>query len=407
MRKLAIILIAALLLGAAASAEGILPVLQTPVPEITETVSYHYFMNYKAPTASRNSEGGYTYTYEADYAHYLSFGRALTQEGYALTGVELTDDGSGAITARVEKPGYTPLTIRYNQDKRLLSVAYSPIAEAMDADSEHPYEIDEAQASALPELAQIISLHAVTWVSRPSGDYVERLSEGGYRYHYTYVPYDAYRRFSVKLGEEGFWLVSSGKTEDGLDEAVVSDGEVELTIRYNQQSKDAYVSYPAFAHARDRVIFDDFDVVRDGESFPLGDNITATVTGWECVDRFHNQYNGTDYESGNGRQLVVILMDIDYRRPTGTTYGNLINFGTLYAEGDHERICFGRLIQSEPYYKIQRYYDELTGKSHFTAAIALSLTEAQAADPQGVALTFGGMDNYVPYVYFLQPPEDQ
>ena len=124
------------------------------------------------------------------------------------------------------------------------------------------------------------------------------------------------------------------------------------------------------------------------------------------MDQFYYQYHGTDVFSKDGKQLIIILMDIDYRRPTGTQYDNLFHFGTVYI-GDQTKsiFTFGKLRKTEPYYDIQRGYDEITGKTQFQAAIALELPEEAAASPAGVAVTFSGMDNYVPYVYYLQPPE--
>ena len=89
MRKLAILfaVLLALLPVAGAHAEGILPVLQTPPPEITETISYHRAMNFDStPSASTTSDGRYYYKYSSvTYLNYLSFGRALAQEGFSLT----------------------------------------------------------------------------------------------------------------------------------------------------------------------------------------------------------------------------------------------------------------------------------------------------------------------------------
>ena len=403
----ALVLALALLAGAFASAEGILPVLQTPVPQITEAVSYHYFRNIQTPTANLK-DGSYYYSYSGiKYGDYLLFGQALAQEGYTLTGSETAEDGTGAVIATMEKAGAATLKIKYDDDKHRLTVYYPPSVEAMEADQDHPYTIDGTLASVLPELKQMISLHAATWINRPSGDDdVKKRAEGGYQYYYPYVPYAAYRRFSIKLGEAGYTLVSSGKTEDGQDMAVVTDGEDEMTIVYDQEHMKAFVSYPPSAHARDRAFPEDYDIVRDGEPFLLGDNITATITGWEPVDQFYYQYHGTDVFSKDGIQLIIILMDIDYRQPTGTQYNNLLNLGIVCIGDRTESIfTFGRLRKTEPYYDIQRGYDEITGKTQFQAAIALELPEEAAADPAGIAVTFSGMDNYVPYVYYLQPPE--
>ena len=83
MRKLTFVLALLLILlpVSGAFAEGILPVLQTPPPEITEAISYHRAMNRDStPSASSTGDDRYYYEYSSvTYLNYLDFGRALAQ----------------------------------------------------------------------------------------------------------------------------------------------------------------------------------------------------------------------------------------------------------------------------------------------------------------------------------------
>ena len=107
MRKLTFVLALLLILlpVSGAFAEGILPVLQTPPPEITEAISYHRAMNRDStPSASSTGDDRYYYEYSSvTYLNYLDFGRALAQEGFALSQFTQLDDGTGAVDVSVTK----------------------------------------------------------------------------------------------------------------------------------------------------------------------------------------------------------------------------------------------------------------------------------------------------------------
>ena len=404
MRKLsyAVALLLALLLALPAGAEGILPVLQTPPPEITETTSFHRVMNLTStPSASSNSDGGYYYTYSGvTYDQYLAFGRALAQEGFAMSKVNQIDDGYGEMNAVVSKDG-KDLTIWYNADTRALRVDYPPRVLAEEVDPENPYVIDASQASILPELTMVISLHAITGFNRPSPD---KWSEGGFSYHYYSVPYAAYARFSQKLGEEGFSLVSSEKTEDGYDRAVVSDGTVQLVVDYHQENQDAYVRYPEYIHPRDRRQFDDYEVVRDGDTFEAIEGVKFTVNNWEFVDVFYSSSDGR-HLAEDGVKLALIHMDVDFYRAESWDVNYLLDSRTLYIDGQvvSDATRFGEYTYNPDDSDLNNLYNNTyTGKAQFQAAIALILTEEQAAHPEDIAVTFFSADHVTPYVYYLQ-----
>lgn len=521
-RLFAMLLALALLCATAASAEGILPVLQTPPPEITETISYHRAMNFSStPSADTNSEGGYTYTYSyVTYPEYLDFGRALAQEGFTLSGSGVTDRG---VTRAVVTNG-AELTVEYNTFQQELTVIYPPRVLAWEADEENPYVIDAALEPALPRLPEVISFHrAMNYSNAPSGDYnsegrfyydysyvgyagyqefgqalaqegfaltsgevnesgvvqaelsdgktdlsltydpffhtlrvaypfgtlaaevdpenryvvdaaqasplpeirqtismhavtgltfstPERV-EGGYRYGYSSVPYECYAQFSVKLGEEGFTLVSSETTEEGYNRAVVTDGTVELVLDYDQENKRAYVTYPAGFSPRDAILFDDFTPLEKGQTIDLQESLALTVTGWQAVDYYcdyyysenwiPSKYYGHDHYTGDGVQQVLVCFEIDDRRPEELSVLYILNNLMVYVDGKSVDINYGRYTEGSGIY--QDSDSTATVNDVFTFGVGFQLTEAQAAHPENVVVTFADKNKAVPYAYRLEP----
>ena len=412
MRKLSLTLalLLALLLAVPASAEGILPVLQTPPPEITETVSYHRMMNFSStPSASSDSEGRYYYEYSGvTYQQYLDFGRALNQEGFAVSSFSQLDNGTGAAQVSVTKDAAT-LEIIYNADTQYLKVTYAPRLLAEEVDPDNPYRIAPAQDSILPELEQVISLHAVTGLSRPSPDLV---SDGGYRYYYYNVPYAAYARFSVKLAEAGFTLVSSEKTEDGYDRAVVSDGDVTLTLDYSQEGEFAMVTYPLDVSPRNARKYDDYTIVGAGDTVELSENLTANVLGWQAMDQYVTYYYDDnwipvakyidhEHTSGDGVQQMLVTFQITNERPDTLDARSLLNGLTVYCDGESVSCDYGTM-SGETHFSTDS--DQvLRPKETITFAVGFALRDEQAAHPENVAVTFTDKNYAVRYAYILAP----
>ncbi|MBQ3423822.1 MAG: hypothetical protein IJH38_01315 [Clostridia bacterium] len=516
-------LLLALVLAACAGAEGILPVLQTPPPEMTETISYHRVMNFSStPSASHAGDDSFYYVYSSvRYADYLAFGRALAQEGYALSESGFTESG----LARLVVKNGPALTLDYNPFCQELTVRYPPRVLAWEADSEHPYEIDGAVDPILPELPQALSYHRAMNLSYPpSGesfgdgrwrydytgvDYAHYRKFGcalaqegftlidssgtedgateavvsngaakltllynpfthvlrviyplgtlaeeedpddryavdptqdpllpeleqtislhavtgkaftnpdrtadGYRYPYYDVPYAAYAQFSVKLGEAGFSLVSSERTEDGLDRAVVSDGKVTLTLDYDQENNRAYVAYPLDVSPRDASQYDDYTIVGAGDSIELDENLTATVIGWEKVDLYVTyyydnnwipfaKYFDNEYPSGNGVQRMLVTFEIENNRPEALTTRYLLNNLGVFCDGESMRCDYGELTSEA---KLSTDSDDrLSPKGKLRFAVGFALTEAQAAHPENVAVTFTDKRYALRYAYIPEP----
>ena len=106
MKRIIVVTLMLCLLTCLALAEGILPVLQTPVPEITEAVSLHAVCDVKAVTPTLEKDGGYRYDYKLiTQENYEDFGRALAQEGFVLGSAETAADGTVTAVAALYDPG--------------------------------------------------------------------------------------------------------------------------------------------------------------------------------------------------------------------------------------------------------------------------------------------------------------
>ena len=162
MKRIIIVTLVLCLLGSLSIAEGILPVLQTPVPEITEAVSLHAVCDVKAVTPTLEKDGGYRYDYtKITQENYADFGRALAQEGFALDSAGTAADGT--VTAVAAKDSAS-VTVTYDCGKETLRAVYSPRVNAMEKNEEEPYTIREDAVSILPELPVTVSLHGATGV---------------------------------------------------------------------------------------------------------------------------------------------------------------------------------------------------------------------------------------------------
>jgi len=377
------------------------------LPDLPRAISYHRAMNKTYPPDGKSySEGRWGYEYsDVDHDHYLKFGRALAQEGFALTGSEATEDGG--IMATVSD-GKVELELTYNPFTHGLRVIYPLGMLAQEINTHERYAIDPARATLLPELKQTISLHAATGKGFTTPDRVN----GGYRYIYYDVPYPAYARFSVKLGEAGFTLVSSEKTEDGYDRAVVSDGNVTLTLDYDQEAKRAIVTYPLDASPRDAAKYGDYTPVGAGDRIELNEGLTATVIGWKKVDQYVTyyydnnwipfaKYCDSEYPSGNGVQQVLVTFEIENERPEDLVTSSLLSGLQVYCDGDEVWCSCGELT-SEASFSIDGD-DRLRPKEKITFAVGFGLTDEQAAHPENLAITFTDRNYALRYAYNPEP----
>ena len=410
MRKtvlIALLLCLAMVCGAAA--EGILPVLQTPPPEIIDTVGLHTVADVDTPTPTLNKDGGYTYSYKIiTYDHYEDFGKALNQEGFTLQSKEWSETG---VLTSVLKKRHAVVTVQYDCGGRTLNLIYSPRVNVMDYNPEDPYVIQPDTVSILPPVPQIVSLQSVTGLAV----YDQKKTENNdTRYHYREVVYDCYVRFSVQLGEAGFTLVSAETLEDGTSRAVVTDGTVTLTVDYNLETKEAAVIYPRGTMAREAARYDDYIAVAAGEPISLMEDVTAVIVGWEPVDEWNStSYNrnwipakrsDSKHYSGDGVHQIYILIRYEYNRPEARPWDGLIR---------NRALLFGKKSLSYSFGAVNGTYSiypgssaTLSGKDTSSCAIAFSLTDQQMEHIEDTVLEFSGTE-YLDRFCFRLTPENR
>ena len=250
-----------------------------------------------------------------------------------------------------------------------------------------------------PEETYAISLHQVTGCEYSS---LGQAEGGGYMYNYKGVSYAAYSRFSTKLAEEGYMLVSSETLEDGTSRAVVTDGAVTLVMDYNLENKTASVSYPPSVFARDAELYADYTEVKDGDVIQVTDHATAAVTGWKFL---YHLSCGNDYYTGENKNCAVMTFEVDYFRPESIYYGYLLRMPVVRYE-DTE-IPVNSLTPTAGRFENDYYVNSSTsyafsGKMDAVPyAICFLLTDEQAKHPEKVTVSFADNDNAVRYVYRL------
>ena len=399
-KVMGLLLVLCLLCCATALGEGILPALQTPLPEITEAFSFHCFRGTEEPAFSSTESGETVFAYEnVTYALYQDFGKALGQKGYVLVTEETEADG--AAVATVQQGEHLPLRVRYHQETRQLTVTYPMRTSAQKADADNPFHLETSRSSILPELKQVISLPGATGV-----DWVmPEAAEGtGYVYRYQDVGYACYTAFSVKLGEEGFTLVSSETLEDGTARAVVTDGEINLTLDYNMTDRVAALTYPVGAHARD-IREEDSTQVKEEQSFALLDGVTVTFTGWNYVKTVLKE-NSSSYTSmpvEEGCRLLMVTADIQYNNPAPVVRRDILKrLAVHYGEETLEDLHGSYHENNNTLESLSINKAVVQGVENFTFAVVVQVTEEQAQHPDQITLTFTDPDQAARYIYALE-----
>ena len=265
-----------------------------------------------------------------------------------------------------------------------------------------------------PQEIYAISLHSATGAEFDS---FERAEDGGYKYLYSDVSYECYLAFSVKLGEEGYTLVSSETLEDGTSRAVVTDGKATLTMDYQLEAQTAAVSYPPFVYARDAALFGDYTEVRDGDDITVFDGIKATVTGWEKAPYYYRNDSAGSKRSGN---ILILYLKIDYNRPERMFGGDLIRHRvSLYDGKVRQKDAIGGLVRTfdNLVYNVERdtRYNTaaspevfLEGKVTKPYAIVVDgLSSEQMEHPEKLSVTFSDYYNAKRYVYHFRTDEEE
>ena len=250
-----------------------------------------------------------------------------------------------------------------------------------------------------PEDTYAISLHSATGAAYSS---LGTADGGGYKYIYEDVSYACYSRFSTKLAEEGYILVSSEMLEDGTSRAVVTNGTVTLVMDYNMDRETASVSYPPSVFARDADLAADYTEIGNGGQFEVTDHATAVVTGWNWAGVYYNRYDDKYLYSGDGVNYIYLHMNVEYFRPEEIESRYLLRQPQLYYDGqlieDGAR-SWGELTMDGTTPRVYNYYSSYKDKMEAAYAIVYKVTDEQLQHPEKIALTFADHDNAVRYVY--------
>ena len=264
----------------------------------------------------------------------------------------------------------------------------------------------------MPEVAppeediEVISLEAVTGAVYTGGNSTD---DGGKRKEYHYVSYECYARFSVKLEEEGFTLVSSETLEDGRIKSVVTNGAAELKITYDPETKFVIVEYPPHVFPRDPRKYEDYETVEEGAAFEPANKVSAVFSGWEKVDSYIESWLDERYlpskrwddpfESEKDAQLIMVKMEVAYDGLSDIVAHDLFNsvglrIGEEFISCKHK----GRMIDEQSIWDDD---DKVGGPVSFTYAMTFALTDEQLEHIDEAAVTFTDMNYAVPYVCFL------
>ncbi len=379
---------------ASAFAQGILPVLQTPMPEITQAVSLHALRCEEAPVPKAPGNGVYTYEYsKVTYNQYQNFGRVLGQDGFVFESSETSEKG---VVTSVVKRGWAKVTVTYNPVAMALSVSYPPRVEAMETDKDNPCRAAADAVSILPEIPHTVSLENITgWNS----DKTETV-EDGTRYRYSAVSYDGYSALSVALGQEGYSLVTAEALEDGTSRAVVSDGSVSLTIDYNLDTQVASVTYPIGVCPREANLFDDFNEIGIGQTIQTMEGVKVTFLGWETTDNWYSYWRNTnwipaktgysEHAAEEGTKHVWMEFRVDYNRPEEMGLLGLLRNKAAY---DEQRIISFNNGGKDAAFKLDSVSSwNMSGEKSNIIAVVITLRDSQIARLDNIRFTFSSTD---------------
>ena len=287
MKRIAAVLICLCLIVSAACADSILPGLKT-TDKIIYAPALRSVSGLETPTPSNEGSGKKDYSYRGvSLDTFEAFSLALARAGYALDASE-TDEESGNVTMNVSCDDIK-LKIIYNPDNETLRITYPKgVLPSVDSASDKTLVKDASAAKGiLPEIG-VKYAPSVSQVSFLNDSSPDALANGAQQYSYSPFTPTVYERFSAKLGEEGYSLVSVAQEENSDEQIIVvaKDG-IELTLHYNGESSRMKVDYPQRVkpatgdlsqYTKTLVVGDVYDVTQSG--------VTAVVTTVTTVEKY-------------------------------------------------------------------------------------------------------------------------
>ena len=271
------------LLTASASAGSILPSLGT-ADQILYAPALRGVSELETPTPSDRGGGDKEYSYNGVSLNiFEAFSLALARAGYALDASE-TEEESGNINSEVSGSGIR-LKIVYNPDNERMTVIYPKgVLPSPDEATDTSLIRDASMAEGILPANIVRFAPSIPQVSFLTAGSPTALPSGGQRYTFKPVKPVIYERYSAKLGEEGYALISAEQDEGtGGQVLVVGKGNIELTLRYNSGEEKMMIDYPQRVrpaegdlseYTRPLVVDEVFDTGRSG----LKASVTTVTT---------------------------------------------------------------------------------------------------------------------------------
>ena len=244
MKRFAAVFMCLCLLISSACATSILPSLGT-VEKILYAPALRSVSALETPTPSDKGSGNKDYSYRGvSLDTFEAFSLELARAGYVLVASE-TEEESGNVTTDISCSDIK-LKIVYNPDNESMTITYpkgvlpSPDS-ATDKSIIQDASIDKG---ILPEIG-VKYAPSIPQISFLNDNDPDALESGAQQYSYSPFQPIIYERFSAKLGEEGYSLVSAEQDEEKNEQIiVVANGDIELTLHYLGNESRMKVDYP-------------------------------------------------------------------------------------------------------------------------------------------------------------------
>lgn len=244
MKRIVAVLVSLCLLMSAAYAGSILPGLKS-TDGILYAPALRSVSALETPTPSNEGNGEKKYAYKGvSLDTFEAFSLALARSGYVLDASE-TEEESGNVITDISSSDIR-LKIVYNPDNEAMTITYPKgVLPSPDSATDSSIVLDASIAKGiLPEIG-IKYAPSISQVSFLNDSSPDALASGGQQYSYRPLQPIIYERFSAKLGEEGYSLVSAEQDDEKNEQVIVvaKDG-IELTLHYNNEESWMNIDYP-------------------------------------------------------------------------------------------------------------------------------------------------------------------
>ncbi len=316
MKRIVAVIISLCLMMSAAYAGSILPELKT-TDKILYAPALRSVSSLETPTPSNEGSGIKGYAYRSVSLNtFEAFSLALAQAGYGLDASE-TDEESGNVTMDVSCSDIK-LKIVYNPDNETMTITYPKgVLPSFDSATDKSIIQDASVAKGiLPEIG-VKYAPSIAQVSFLSDSQPDALASGAQQYSYSPLQYVIYERFSAKLGEEGYSLVSVEQDEQNNEQIIVvaKDG-IELTLHYDNEQERMRIDYPQRVkpaesdlseYTKPLTVDDVFEVNQGGVTAKVTEVTTVTqyTEDWRQVTPWFTRSSSSTYKAETDDEVFL------------------------------------------------------------------------------------------------------